>query len=84
MLQKIFDYEKWTDLLVKWIIVSDTAFTEVERPEFVELLQHTYNGVESLRVPSAGTVKNCTLQLSEKTTQDLKQLFAVSCYFENN
>jgi hypothetical protein len=83
-MQKVFDYEKWIDLLVKWIIVSDAAFTEVERPEFIDLLQYTYNGVDSLHVPSSGSIKNRTLQLFEKTTLDLNRLFAVSRCSDND
>jgi hypothetical protein len=35
---KGFDWDKFYELLVKWIVVSNQPFTEVEVPEFHNLL----------------------------------------------
>jgi hypothetical protein len=73
-----FNHDQWVELLVKWIVASDTPFTEVEVPEFVELLQYTHSSSDALRVPSSWTVKQRALKMSKTTIDEIKQLFAVS------
>lgn len=73
----MFDYQKWVDLLVRYIVVSNVPFTEVEVPEFVELLEYTHHGVSKLAIPGSKVIKQQVLKLSDATVQELKELFWV-------
>jgi hypothetical protein len=78
IVQEPFNYEQWVELLVKWIVASDAPFTEVEVPEFIELLQYTHQGSDTLHIPSSWTVKQRALKMSKTTMDEIKQLFEVS------
>jgi hypothetical protein len=73
----MFDYQKWLDLLVKYIVVSNIPFAEVEVPEFVDLIKYTHHGLTKLSIPSSKAIKQRVLQLSNSTIEELKTLFKV-------
>jgi hypothetical protein len=75
--QGAFDYQTWLEALVKWIVVSNIPFTEVEVPEFVELIQRTHAGAHPLKIPAASTIKQRAMKMSDEVINEIKDMFAV-------
>jgi hypothetical protein len=65
-------------MLVKYIVVSNNPFSEVEVPEFAELMQYTYTGPGKLNMPSARTIRQRVLDLSGDIMKEIKEMFSVS------
>jgi hypothetical protein len=76
-IQAPFKRSTWVDLLVKYLVVSNLPFSEVEVPEFRDLINYTYRGEKPLEIPGAWAIKRRVLKLSEDTVSDLKSLFEV-------
>jgi hypothetical protein len=72
-----FERSTWVDLLVKYLVVSNLPFSEVEVPEFRNLINYTYRGEKPLEIPGAWAIKRRVLKLSEDIVSDLKSLFEV-------
>jgi hypothetical protein len=62
---------------VKYIVVSNLPFSEVDVPEFVDLIQYTYQGDEPLKIPSTWQVCQQVIDMSVETINELRELFKV-------
>jgi hypothetical protein len=76
--QEPFTRSNWIDLLVKYLVVSNLPFSEVDVPEFRDLINYTYRGAQPINIPGADTIKRRVIKLSRDTIFELKQLFQVS------
>jgi hypothetical protein len=76
--QEPFERSTWIDLLVKYLVVLNLPFSEVDVPEFRDLIKYTYCGAQQINIPGADTIKRRVIKLSRDTIFDLKQLFQVS------
>jgi hypothetical protein len=76
--QEPFERSTWVDLLVKYLVVSNLPFSEVDVPEFRDLINYTYCGAQPINIPGADTIKRRVIKLSGDTIFELKQLFKVS------
>jgi hypothetical protein len=69
---------------VKYLVVSNLPFSEVDVPEFRDLLNYTHQGQRPLNIPGAASIKRRVLKLSENTVAEIKSLFEVFfCYLIN-
>ncbi|KAF8804688.1 hypothetical protein BYT27DRAFT_7300619 [Phlegmacium glaucopus] len=52
-----WDQEKFEQLLTEWIIACDQPFDEVEKPEFITMMNFTHCNVGSLKIPKRDAIK---------------------------
>lgn len=74
-----WDPKEFERLLVEWIVACDQPFEEVERPEFIALLEYTHHRTTKLHIPSAPTIKRQVMKLGETMQENMKNMIAV-CY----
>lgn len=76
-LQEPWDQKKFEELLTRWIIACDQPFEEVERPEFIEMMQYGHHAVPNFSLPQREGVQRRVMKLGEKTINDIREIFAV-------
>ena len=67
---------KFEKLLVEWIVACDQPFDEVEKPEFVSMMEYNRDPTK-FSLPK----KDGMMTLGENTIEDTKAMFVVCDYF---
>ena len=49
--QEPFDATKFGRLLTEWIVACDQPFDEVEKPEFISMMQYAHHSKTKLKLP---------------------------------
>jgi len=63
--------------LATWIIASDQPFTEVENPEFVDLLNYIRSPAQPLEIPGRNAIKRQVMNMGKEGIDETKAMFAV-------
>ncbi|KAK6981440.1 hypothetical protein R3P38DRAFT_2578502, partial [Favolaschia claudopus] len=71
-----WDQAKFEQLLVEWLVACDQPFSEVERPEFQDLLHYVHHREPALEIPSGKTVKRRIDDMLPELITELKSFFA--------
>ena len=68
-----------------WIVASDQPFTEVENPEFVELLNyvHRNSSGSELQILGHNSIKRRVMDMGENGIEEVKEMFMVRCILLN-
>ncbi|KAF8808966.1 hypothetical protein BYT27DRAFT_7285979 [Phlegmacium glaucopus] len=75
-----WDQEKFEQLLTKWIIACNQPFDEVEKPEFITMMNFTHCNVGSLKIPKHDAIKQHVMRMGEETIEGVCKMFLVqSC-----
>jgi hypothetical protein len=61
-------------------VACDQPFDEVEKPEFIEMMQYGHHAVPNFTLPKREGVQRRVMKLGEKTINDIKGIFTVSFY----
>ena len=72
-----WNQEKFERLLTEWIVECDQPFEEVERPEFIAMMnaaRHTYS---PLKIPKREAIKWCVMKMGEETIEGVREMFSV-------
>ena len=66
-------------------MASDQPFTEVENPEFVELLNyvHCNSSGSKLQIPGCNSIKCHVMDMGENGIEEVKEMFVVCCILFN-
>jgi hypothetical protein len=75
--QGAWDQEKFERLLIEWVVACDQPFDEVERPEFVTLMNFTRHSGVPLNIPKRAGVKRRIMAMGEETTRGVNDMFLV-------
>ncbi|KAJ6472270.1 hypothetical protein DFH09DRAFT_954153, partial [Mycena vulgaris] len=77
-LQGIFDQEVFNALLAEWIVACDQPFDEVEKPEFIRLMEYTHHGSTlNFKVPGRTAIRSRIMKMGEDTVEGTHKMFAV-------
>ena len=71
-----FDWKKFNELLVKWMVISNQPFTEVECPEFREMIAFLKPFVGEKMV-KADQLKNLAMEFAVGARKRLKKYLKV-------
>ena len=77
-LQEPWDQKRFEELLTRWIIACDQPFDEVEKPEFIEMMQYGHHAVPNFTIPKREGIQRRVMKLGEKTINEIKEIFTVS------
>jgi hypothetical protein len=72
-----FDWDKFYDLVVKWIAMSNQPFTEIENPEFRALITFLKPFVGK-KMCKADQLRSLVMEQSEKAQNRMKKILEVS------
>jgi hypothetical protein len=72
-----WDQEKFEQALVEWIIACDQPFDEVEKPEFIAMMNITHHPGGPLKMPKRDGIKRRVMKMGEDTIQGVRRMFAV-------
>jgi hypothetical protein len=66
---------------MEWVIACDQPFEEVERPEFIAMMNHTHHGGTSLKIPKCDGIKRRLMKMGDDTIEDVRKMFSVRSLF---
>ncbi|KAF8808830.1 hypothetical protein BYT27DRAFT_7222707 [Phlegmacium glaucopus] len=72
-----WDQERFEQCLVEWIIACDQPFDEVEKPEFVAMMNFTHHTGGPLKIPQCNAIKQRVMKMGEQTIEGIQQMFLV-------
>ena len=80
-LQGEFDLAVFDTLLAAWMAACDQPFEEVERPEFIRLMEYTHHGSTlNFRVPGREAIRSRIMKMGEDTIEGTRKMSAVRDY----
>ena len=71
---------KFEKLLIEWIVACDQPFDEVEKPEFVSMMEYSRDPTK-FSLPKKDGIRQRIMTLGENTIEDTKAMFVVCDYF---
>jgi len=68
---------------MEWVIACDQPFEEVERPEFIAMMNYTHHAGTSLKIPKRDGIKQRLMKMGSETIEDIRKMFSVWFYFSS-
>lgn len=78
-----WDQEKFEQLLTEWIIACDQPFDEVEKPEFITMMNVTHSTGGPLKIPKREGIKRRVMKMGSETIEGVREMFSVSLYLNS-
>jgi hypothetical protein len=75
-----WDQEKFKQLLMEWVIACDQPFEEVERPQFIAMMNHTHHSGTPLTIPKRDGIRRRLMKMGDDTIEDVRKMFSVRYY----
>lgn len=73
-----FEQEVFNRLLAEWIVACDQPFDEVEKPEFIRLMEYTHHGSTlNFKIPGHTAVRTRIMKMGEDTVEGTRKMFSV-------
>ena len=72
-----WNQEKFKRLLTEWIVACDQPFEEVERPEFIAMMNAARHTCSPLKIPKRKAIKRCVMKMGEETIGGVREMFSV-------
>jgi hypothetical protein len=76
-IQEPFDTTKFGHLLTEWIIACDQPFNEVEKPEFINMVQYAHHSKTKLNLPDRQGIQRRVMNMGESTIEGTQDMFKV-------
>jgi len=76
-LQGPWDQDKFERLLTEWVVACDQPFDEVEKPEFVNLMEYTHRTGDSFNLLKRDAIKRHIMKLGDETIEGTCEMFSV-------
>jgi hypothetical protein len=64
-------------MVTEWIVACDQPFEEVERPEFIALMNFTHHAGGVLKIPSRKGIKRRVIKMGEEAIDGIHGMFMV-------
>jgi hypothetical protein len=62
---------------MEWVITCDQPFEEVERPEFITMMNYAHHTGTLLKIPKCNGIKLCLMKMGDDTIEDIHNMFLV-------
>ena len=72
-----WDQEKFEQHLTEWIIACDQPFEEVEKPEFITMMNFMYCSGGALKIPKRKGIKHWVMKMGDETIEGICEMFMV-------
>jgi hypothetical protein len=74
-----WDQQKFEQYLTEWIITCNQPFDEVEKPEFITMMNYTHHSGSPLKILQCNMIKQHVMKIGEDTIEGVHKMFLV-CY----
>jgi hypothetical protein len=74
-----WDQENFEQYLTEWIIACDQPFDEVEKPEFITMMNYAHQSGSPLKNLQCNVIKQHVMKMGEDTIEGVPEMFSV-CY----
>ncbi len=65
---------------MEWVVVCDQPFEEVERPEFIAMMNYTHHASTLLNIPGHNGIKWCLMKMGDNTIDGVRKMFLVHSF----
>ena len=66
---------------MEWVVACDQPFEEVDRPEFIAMMNYTHRAAStSLKLPGRNGIKRHLMAMGEETIKEVQSMFSVRSY----
>jgi hypothetical protein len=72
-----WDQEKFEQLVMEWIVACDQPFEEVERPEFITMMNYAHHTGTPLKILGRNGIKRRLVKMGDETVEGLREMFSV-------
>ena len=62
---------------MEWVIACDQPFEEVQRPEFITMMNYTHHSGTSLKIPKHDGIKRHLMKMVDDTIESVRKMFLV-------
>jgi hypothetical protein len=62
---------------MEWIVACDQPFEEVERPEFITMMNCTHHTGTPLKIPKCDAIKWRLMKMGDESVEDVRKMFSV-------
>jgi len=62
---------------MEWIVTCDQPFEEVERPEFITMMNYTRQNGSPVNIPGRNGIKRRLMKMGDETLVDIRRMFSV-------
>jgi hypothetical protein len=69
---------------MEWIVACDQPFEEVERPEFIAMMNLTRHNSSPLVIPGRNGIKRRLMKMGDETIKDVRRMFSVCCFISSS
>ena len=76
-LQGPWDQDKFEKLLTEWVVACDQPFDEVEKPEFVNLMEYTHCARDSFKMLKWDGIKHRIMKMGDEMIEGNCKMFSV-------
>jgi hypothetical protein len=76
-----WDQEKFEQVLTEWIVACDQLFDEVEKQEFVTLMNFVCHTGGPLKIPKRDGIKRRVMKMGEEFIEGIREMFMVRPFF---
>jgi hypothetical protein len=76
-----WDQETFEQLLTEWIVACDQPFDEVEKPEFVMMMNFVCHTGSLLKIPKRDGIRWCMMKMGEEIIEGVCEMFTVRSFF---
>jgi len=76
-LQGPWDQERFEQLVMEWVIACDQPFEEVQRPEFIVMMNYTHHSSTSLKILKRDGIKQHLMKIGDETIDSVCKMFSV-------
>jgi hypothetical protein len=76
-----WDQEKFEQILTEWIVACDQPFEEVEKQEFVTMMNFVRHTGSPLKIPKRQAIKRRVMKMGEQIIEGVREMFMVRYFF---
>jgi hypothetical protein len=62
---------------MEWVVACDQPFEEVERPEFITIMNYMHHNGTSLNIPGHNSIKRRLMKMGNETVENVRKMFSV-------
>ena len=62
---------------MEWVIAHDQLFKEVEKPEFIAMINYTHHTGMLVKIPKRNGIKLSLIKMGDQMIEDVRKMFLV-------
>jgi hypothetical protein len=76
-----WNQDRFKQLLTEWIVACDQPFDEVDKLEFITMMNFTHHSGASLKILKHDGIRHRVMKMGDETIEGLGEMFAVCSHY---